>query len=393
MQQQLRKITRILYRIVLIIASILTIAICVATLPYALFTNIYDVPNAKPFMGDTWYNPYSQLDFSDYSVWKKSNFHGHTKAWEGFTDGHSDHHMFDSVYRTLGYHTIGISNYQFIDSLFKQQSGYVPCYEHGYNVWKRHHVCIGAHSVVWLDFLFGQSIHHKQTILDHLRPTMDVLTIAHPRFRGSFDPEDFTALSGYDCIEVLNHYRISEEQWDAALSSGHPAWIIGDDDTHNVLAEGETGVCWTMIHAPGTASRSEITSALKKGKAFGVTGNRGRVEIYPIRIEVLQDSLYHIALSDTATKIELIGQGGKVLQSKKNTNDIVYAMKQSDSYVRAKIHGDSSILWMNPILRGDGIDTTRPTINSVQTMLYRSMWWMGYGLIIIGYVFLKRRKR
>lgn len=393
MQQQLTKITGMIKRIAWIFTCILCIALFIATLPYALFTNIYDFPQAKPFSGTTWHNPYKDIDISDSSVWKKSNFHGHTKAWKGITDGHSDHDKFDSVYKALGYHSIGISNYQFIDTVFKEQSGYVPCYEHGYNIWKRHHVCIGANSVTWLDFLFGQSIHHKQTMLDHLRPTMDVLAIAHPKFRGSFDAEDFTVLSGYDCIEVLNHYRISDMQWDSALSSGHPAWIVGDDDTHNALAEGETGVCWTMIHAPGIGSRSQLTSSLKMGRAFGMTGKRGRVEYYPVAIKVLHDSLFQIALSDTAHKIELIGQDGNILQTKNNTNVITYALQRKDTYVRAKIYGDSSVLWMNPIMRGNGVNSTKPTINIAQTIMYRSAWWIGYGLIIIGYFLFKRRKK
>ncbi len=392
MQQQVKKITKIIKWIFGILTLILCSAAFIATLPYALFTNVYDFPSTKPFSGKTWHNPYIGLAFDDISHWKKSNFHGHTKAWQGITDGHSDHAIYDSVYRALGYHSIGISNYQFIDTTFKYAIGYVPCYEHGFNVWKRHHVCIGANSVTWLDFLFGQNIHHKQTMLDHLQPTMDVLTIAHPKFRGSFDPEDFLKLSGYDCIEVLNHYRISDIQWDSALSAGHPAWIVGDDDTHNATADGETGVCWTMIHAPGNAERIKMTSSLKHGRAFGMTGKRGLVEFYPTHYDIIGDSILHIRLSDTARIIELIGQGGTIIGKDSLVPEVKYQLKTTDRYIRAKIHGDSSIMWMNPVMRWDGKQRAKPTINMFHTFAYRSAWWIGYALIIVVIVALVRKR-
>jgi hypothetical protein len=363
----------------------------IATLPYALFTNIYDFPERKPFSGKTWFNPYQYLELTDSTVWKKSNFHGHTKAWGKLTDGHSDHAIFDSVYTALGYHSIGISNYQFIDSTLLRKPGYIPCYEHGYNIWKRHHVCIGANSVTWLDFIFGQSLHHKQTMLDHIQPTVDILAIAHPKFRGSFEADDFKYLSNYDCIEVLNHYRISDIQWDSALSAGYTAWIVGDDDTHNAKAEGETGVCWTMIHAPGDADRKELTYSLKNGRAFGVTGKRGIVEIYPIQFSIEADTALFISLSDTAKKIDVIGQEGKLIKSDSNSKSMRYILRESDTYIRIKIHGDSSILWMNPIMRGDGKNTIKPTIHTIQTYAYRFSWFGGYALIV--YLVLRMRKR
>lgn len=393
MQQQERKITTILKRMFWLLGIVFMFVIFIATLPYAVFTNIYVFPEPKPFSGQSWHNPYAGLNLEDDAVWKKSNFHGHTKAWEGMTDGHSGHEIFDSVYRSLGYYAVGISNYQFIDTVFKHASGYVPCYEHGYNLWKRHHVCIGAKSVTWLDFIFGQSIHHKQTMLDNLRPTVDVLGIAHPKFRGSFDPEDFAKLSGYDCIEVLNHYRISEAQWDSALSAGHPAWILGDDDTHNALAEGETGVCWTMIHAPGSPASDKLTTSLKQGKAFGITGKRGRMEFYPKRYEIAGDSILNINLNGMAKSIVLIGQGGRILRRDSLTSTLSYRLRKEDTYVRAMIYGDSSIIWMNPVMRGNGIRNMKPTIDEAKTIAYRGMWWTAYGLIFIVYFAVRKKLR
>ena len=226
-----------------------------------------------------------------------------------------------------------------------------------------------------------------------MKPTVDVLAIAHPKFRGSFDAEDFKYLSNYDCIEVLNHYRISDIQWDSALSAGYPAWIVGDDDTHNAKADGETGVCWTMIHAPGKANRKELTQSLKHGRAFGVTGKRGQVGIYPFQYSIEADSILRIAVSDTAKNIEVIGQNGKLMQSDTNVLSTRYTFRDSDTYIRVKIYSDSSILWMNPIMRGDGKSNIQPTINTIQTFAYRGAWFTGYAIIGLIIFRLKRSKK
>ena len=392
MNSTIRKISIAIKWIGILLFMLFTTALFIASLPYALFTTIYDFPERTPFRESTWFNPYEHVSFDDISAWKTTNFHGHTKAWGTMTDGHSDHLLYDSVYRALGYHTPGISNYQFIDTTFRETTGYVPCYEHGYNLWKRHHVCIGAKSVTWLDFIFGQSIHHKQTMLDHIKSTVEVLAIAHPTFRGSFDPEDFSLLASYDCIEVLNHYRISEPQWDSALSSGYPAWIVGNDDTHNALSEGETGVCWTNIFAPGSANGQTITSSLKQGKAFGVTGTRAKTDIRPIMLHISNQDTLHIEVNKKAAKVELIGQSGKVLRRDTMVQQLSYRLQSTDTYVRAKIYGDSCTLWMNPIMRGNGDKPSGPIPNMAKTYTYRGMWWIAYVLIAFTVFRMKRRK-
>ena len=362
----------------------------ILSLPYALFTSIYDFPNAIPFSGKSWHNPYRSTNLLDTSAWKKSNFHGHTKAWGGLTDGKSQHEIFLSAYRAMNYHTVGLSNYQFIDTSFALEQGYIPCYEHGYNVWKRHHVCIGAKEVTWLDFIFGQSIHHKQTMLDKINPSVEVLAIAHPRFRGSFEPEDFSVLTNYDCIEVLNHYRISEVQWDSALSAGRKAWIIGDDDTHNVRDEGETGVCWTMIYAKSKTDLHDLTQSLRSGMAYGVQGKRGAMGILPKALGIKADSLYQLETDIAADSIILIGQSGKVLSKVFNASTIEYPIKKSDTYIRAKIFCNENTLWMNPVFRNGNNSYKQASPNLLYTFAYRAMWFALYG--IIGFIVYRFRK-
>ena len=161
--------------------------------PYVI-SPIYDFSKPQPFEGQGYYNPYQQLD----SSWKVCNFHAHSKSWGGLTDGKNTHidSIFE-VYQKMGYSHIGISNYQKITQIEKKNVISIPAYEHGLNVKKRHHLCLGTDKVSWLDFFFFQTLSHKQFVLNNLKSTTDFLAINHPKFSNSFEETDFTCLSNY----------------------------------------------------------------------------------------------------------------------------------------------------------------------------------------------------
>ncbi|MBI3258267.1 MAG: hypothetical protein HYZ54_02120 [Ignavibacteriae bacterium] len=363
-------------------------AVVIALFPYSL-SNVYDFPLNNPFSGNILYNPYQSVDSNTRLI--KANFHAHSRAYSGATDGHSSEQELFSAYKSMKYDVVGLSNYQTINQTFNLDSGYIPLYEHGYNVWKRHHVCIGANEVTWWDYILFQSIHQKQDMIFHLKPTMDVLAIAHPKFRNSFEPDDFTKLTGYDCIEVLNHYRTSDEAWDSALSTGHPVWIVADDDSHNVSADGETGVCWTMIAAQ-TVQRSEITKALKEGRGYGVQGKHG---INPNKLKSLEtDGLRCTVRCDSiADSIQFIGQKGIIKLTSYLTNNISYSFDRNDTYIRVKIFNNGSILWLNPVFRtSKGIlPYVHAEINTINTWLWRIVWF-GICLCLAAIAIRKKRK-
>lgn len=380
----IRFLITLLVKIVLIVISI---AAAIVLFPYSLST-YYRFPLNKPFEGNILYNPYQSIDSSARFI--KANFHAHSHAYSGVTDGHSSEQELFSGYKSMKYDVVGLSNYQTINRTFSSDSGYVPVYEHGYNVWKRHHVCIGANEVTWWDYILFQSIHQKQDMIFRLKPTMDVVAIAHPKFRNSFEPDDFTKLTGYDCIEVLNHYRTSDEAWDSALSTGHPAWIVADDDSHNVAAKGETGVCWTMIAA--NPVRSEITKALKTGRAYGVQGNNGQNtnSLRSLQTNGLQCIVQCDSIADS---IQFIGQGGKVVSTAFRSDRAVYSLDNSDTYIRLKIFTKGSVIWLNPIFRTtDGsVPHVSSEVNTTTTWLWRITWFGAY-LFLFVLVSKKARK-
>jgi hypothetical protein len=116
------------------------------------------------------------------------------------------------------------------------------------------------------------------------------------------------------------------------------------------------------------------------------------VGIYPLQYSIEADTALIVVLSDTAKNIEMIGQNGKLMQSDSNVKFTRYAFRNSDTYIRVRIHSDSSILWMNPVIRGDGRSKIQPTINTIQTFAYRGAWFMGYAIIGLLIFRLKRRK-
>ena len=193
---------------------------------------VYDYPPESKFTGDKLYNPYT-----DITVKKKikANFHAHTRVWGGLTNGKKNIKE-DLVrrYKLLNYDIAGISDYQSINSFQKTDPLYIPTYEHGYGLTKNHQLSIGTNSVLWNDYLFFQTINNKQYILKELKPLSQIVTITHPLLRNAYSENDFKLLTDYDYIEILNNgYGKSLNLWDAALSSGHAVFGMGDDDSHS----------------------------------------------------------------------------------------------------------------------------------------------------------------
>ena len=161
------------------------------------------------------------------------------------------------------------SDYQKINYHGKDKVSFIPTYEHGYNIFKTHQVCIDAKSVLWTDLILFQTLSMKQWIIDQLKEDCSIVSLAHPLLRHGYSVEDMRYLTNYDMMEVLNNARLSYDHWDAALSTGNLAWMMGNDDAHDVLNSNHVGRKFTMINA--TDMRKEtIIQSLKTGNAYGV---------------------------------------------------------------------------------------------------------------------------
>ena len=354
----------------------LTFLLLVLSLAFSsqLLTRVYRFPEPVPFSGPRVYNPYENADFSP-GGWKKANFHGHSRSWLGLTAGRGiSPEAYRQGYLRLGYDIFQISDYMAIRPAgdpSHPSHPYVPCYEHGYGLTKSHQLCIGASRVDWLEFPLFQTLHHKQTVLDRLRRSSDLVAIAHPLFGGGYRAEDFRYLDGYDLVEILNDQYFSGPAWDSALSSGHAKFLVAGDDLHELGRMFEIGVCSTFVNAR-RADRAGIVAALRSGNAYGVDLPAIPGDDLDLKAARLRDlprlagfalsgDTLRVVLSGAAARFRFVGQGGRELKAAPGGLEASYTMGPDDTYVRTEIlFGGGAKIYLNPVFRYSGDDPLRP---------------------------------
>ncbi len=302
-------------------------------------------PTPTPFSGPDLENPYA----SAAGHWWKANFHAHSEAWDGITNGHQPPAEVLAAYRKLGYDVTGLSNYQRIDGGSLRDPDFIPIYEHGYNIRKVHELVIGAKRVTWLDFPLDQTLSDKQYMLDRLDAAGGIVAIAHPWLRNGYTSNDLRYLTGYTLMEVIRRGHVGADRWDAALSAGHLSWIIGDDDEHNLDRPGDIGVSWTMVQAP-SKRRADILAALRAGHTYAVAGKHGHNDIL-LRSVTLHGDTLTVRTDPGALLFRFIGQGGTVLHMVADSMQASYVFQPADTYVRTEIVTPHTRMLLNPVLR------------------------------------------
>lgn len=392
---------RFLLRLVLylLIALVLLFIVEYITAPFYVF------PEPEPFAGEQLYNPYEGIDSNH---WRKGNFQIQSEAWCGLTDGRKNtNEAIDSLYSLLGYDIITISDYQKINRYGEERDSYIPVYEHGYGIFKNHHVMIGADHVVWRDYPIFQNIHHKQHIVNVLRPSSDLVFIAHPKLSNGWQPEDMTWLTNYDGIEALNGFRVSLEHWDAALSAGKNMRILANDDAHDITNINEIGNYVTLIWSPVLHGDS-VVSAMKKGKAFGAYVYRPYGEPMEEKIRKalslpklskadLHGDTLELAVNTIARQFRFIGQDGILLDSVADTREARYTVRDSDTYVRTEIHfPNRTAYYLNPVIRYEGGDPwahEKAVVDTRRTWLLRIIGFATLIFILVNIYYLRKRLR
>ncbi len=290
---------------------------------------------SRPFSGKEFYNPYAFISEND---WIKCNFHAHTNAWKGFTNGKGTAADIYHSYDSMKYAVHCISDYEKIDTSFSHKPGFIPAYEHGYNLNKTHQLVLGSHKVCWKDYFFPQTLNNKQ-----------------------------------HCIEVLNPFAISLAHWDSALSCGKPAFIVGNDDVHNVFSKNCLARMCTWVNV-SEIEEACVLSALKTGKCYGMIIGKLAEEPPVLKLFKVSNDTIAIEMNKPAKKISFTGQNGKVMASYVSTSSAQYIIKPADHYVRATIaYEDGTNIFLNPVFRYDGAKITQQTvfINVRKTFAFR----------------------
>lgn len=366
---------------------LLALPLALIAFPYA-FSPIYTFPPPHPFSGARWYNPY---DAAPGATWHPANFHAHSIAWRGLTNGHQPPAEVRDAYRRMGAHVAGIANYHTVDST-AVDSTFIPTYEYGYSVAKTHRLALGARAINWLDFPLGQTVHHKQLILDRMRPVTALTVINHPVMRHGHTVDDLRRLGNYDLVEAMSSYGDSPAEWDAALSTGHAAWTIGSDDNHDITRTDLLGRVWTMVLAASTRSDTVI-AALKAGRQFAVRGSAMQMD-NGVRAVMLHGDTLAIVLDTTARRIRFVGDSGRELLAVANASTARYVARATDSYVRIEVENGATTFWLNPVVRWDGakLPMPRPKLDVPATWALRlAIVLASAGLLALLLRFARRR--
>ncbi len=367
------------------------VVLLLAALPYA-WGPIYRFPAPTVFTGAHFLNPYTSL----HGTWQRANLHAHGRAWNGLTNGQQPDEEVVSHYRGMGYTVAGISDYERIAALHGVAT--IPLYEHGYNIGKHHQLAIGAHSVEWFDFLLWQSLSHEQYVIDRVARTADLVAIAHPSLRDAYSLSDLRQLTGYQLMEVANGPSTVDDVWDAALSAGHPVWALANDDTHDVNDPRRTGVAWNMIDTP-TTSTSDVVSALRAGRTYAVSHawSEGSAPV-PGEMDTtvasvgMADGRLLVTCEGAPSTFVFVGQNGDIRKTVKNVVAADYTFDSADTYIRTVIRSPQTTLYLNPVLRYDGVHMPAPTavVDAGSTWLLRGTCLLAGAAIL---VMLRKRER
>ncbi len=353
--------------LVLVLRRALLALLLIAALPY-FFSPIYSFPAPQPFAGPDIWNPYDGVD----STWLLANLHAHGASWAGLTNGQQSDDAVVQAYKQHGYDVAVISDYQRIAAFDGVPT--LPAYEHGYNVTKTHQLVLGARDVEWLDFPLLQWTSQKQFVIDRLKAKADLVALVHPSARRAYTEDDLQHLTNYRLFEVVNGRFPADELWDAALSSGHFASAIGDDDTHDVSDPHRMAVAWTMIDAASTGTAA-LVDALARGHSYAVSATSGtstRNDAVLSGVDVAGGRLT-VSIAGPPATFTFIRQNGDIRKTVDGATSAWYDIAPDDAYVRTEIRTPNILMYLNPVVRYDGthLPAFSPRVDVGATWLVR----------------------
>jgi hypothetical protein len=316
----------------------------------------YDFAPPEPFRGERWYNPYAGYRGGGLLA----NFHAHSEAWSGLTFGDTPARQLHDIYKARGYDLIGISDYMGIEPPQDPNELYLSAYEHGFTPGRHHQTVIGAKHVDWFDYPLGSSTRQKQSVIDSLRRSAAFLVLNHPTKADSYAIADMDELSGYDAIEIATKYGVWDDFWDAALSAGRPVWGFAADDGHAQTEEGagsHVGIGALVIHAQ--RNPDSVLEALRAGRfhALFTRQNEGPITLEYCEIDA---GVLRVRVGEPADLIRFYGEHGQLRSEARRKPEAVYTLRPDDPYVRIEITAHHAVLYLNPVIRWDGVALPRP---------------------------------
>jgi hypothetical protein len=343
----------------------------------------YSFPEPHQFRGSFIYNPYKNIDTAK---WIIANFHAHShKLFENSETQNKKIRELDSLYKYFGYRIFSISDYQSINLHEENYKWFVPVYEHGFQYYKNHSLVFNAKKVNWDDYSFRQTLSNKQFIIDQLKKDPGVLVaIVHPIYRNAYSPEDFKYLANYNCLEIANHNHLFTSCYDTILSSGHPVFVLADDDAHDFSNPKEVCSSYNLVNT--SLVKDSVLKALTAGRLIAVKLNidsfktnaekKSAMRELPkiISITLINDTV-DIRLNKKADVIRFVGQDGREKMKISGSSEAAYYFNKKDTYIRAEIVcNNGTIYFLNPFFRYNGMILTdyMPVKSILKTWISRT---------------------
>jgi len=337
------------------LASIAAIAISLTAYLELAWPPFYAFPPARSFSGETWYQPYAGYRGGGLL----GNFHAHADAWAGLTFGEVSREKLFELYAERGYDVVGISDYMSIAPPHPGDPVPLSVYEHGYTIGRRHQTVLGAEQVSWFDYPLGGSPRQKQSVIDHLRAGASFLVLNHPTKADSYTVEDFAQLTGYDALEVATKYGVWDDFWDAALSAGRPVWGMAADDGHaQASGASHIGIGRVVIHSE-ERTPAAVLRALREGRFHAIYTRQNEAPIELLRCEI-EDGELVVELGERAAVIRFYSEHGDLRREERGRSIGRYRLAADDPYVRVEVIAHGAVLYLNPVIRWDGVALPAP---------------------------------
>jgi hypothetical protein len=353
-----------------ILAAVAAIALGFGIYFEVAWPPFYDFPPPRAFQGDQWYQPYAGYRGGGLVA----NFHAHSDAWAGLTFGEVSRDKLFELYHARGYDVIGISDYMSIAPPQSADSLYLSAYEHGYTVGRRHQTVLGADHVDWFDYPLGASTRQKQSVIDELRPGAPFLVLNHPTKADSYTSADFEQLTGYDAMEVATKYGVWDDFWDAALSAGRPIWGMAADDGHaQESGQSHIGIGHVVIHTD-ERTPAAVLKALHEGRFHSLATRQNEAPIDLLRCEI-EDGELVVEIGEPAVVIRFYSEHGDLRREERGRSVARYRLAADDPYVRVEAIAHGAVLYLNPVIRWNGIALPAPRaeLRAVPTWTVRAL--------------------
>jgi hypothetical protein len=225
---------------------------------------------------------------------------------------------------------------------------------------------IGAKQVLKKDYIFTQTLHNKQEILQSLsKDSTNIVVLNHPSLSSGYKVDDLKYLHYYNHIELLSPYANSKAHWDTALSAGKPIYVLGNDDSHNIFNNNELGRFVNLVYTENS-DQASVICALKQGQhaiawlpqKSGETLVQKKTKIKKIKnafggLTITKTNLAAL-FNISADSIFVYGQSGKLLYSFSNTKKAVFDLPTQFTYLRVEAKfSDGTILLLNPVYKSN----------------------------------------